>query len=535
MVLKFLIIFLLVVFSLFLVRKLTWPPNPYATVAVPAEEIPTFKEISIDFVHKYDKSKSLPFMPGAIFELGGEQHIFVGGGYNQPDEIFVYRNGVFVNITQSIGLTKGAHDTTYGVVAIDSNGDGLVDLFIARESGVYLYTNNKGIFSEKKLDIPLDPKHAPISIAAADLQKKGLVDLFICSYVKVAHVEGQTIFNKKGYGGQSLLLKNNGDNTFTDITKEANLSYTHNTFQAAFVDLDGNNQLDLVIAYDTGTVRTYKNLGNLTFKMMPNPTTQVYSYPMGIAVGDYNGNDRPDLFFSNIGPFYWWNIGATPPNLLVRGDLKKNQYLLRKDIFLKNEGDFKFTDVATQTKTADYGFGWGTLFQDFTHKGYPDIVLAQNYVGWPLHALFKLPCRFLLQRPDHTFVPVEKAANVVNPYYAISPLIADFTNNGFPDLVYTNLNGPLRVFLNQGNKNNFIKIILKNEPASIGAKIVVETESGKKITSFFVPAQGLCTSQTNQIMIGIGKEKAIKMVLIHFTNGIDKSFVNPEVNSTIKL
>ena len=152
-----------------------------------------------------------------------------------------------------------------------------------------------------------------------------------------------------------------------------------------------------------------------------------------------------------------------------------------------------------------------------------------------MHALFKLPCRFLLQRPDHTFATVEKAADVVNPYYAISPLIADFTDNGFPDLVYTNLNGPLRVFLNQGNKNNFIKIILKNEPASVGAKIVVETESGKKITSFFVPTQGLCTSQTNQIMIGIGKEKAIKMVLVHFTNGINKSFVNPEVNSTIKF
>ncbi len=193
MVLRFIIIFLLVmllaVLSLFLLRKLTWPPDPYPPVSVPAAEVPSFKEISIDFEHKYDKSKSLPFMAGAIFELGGEQHIFVGGGYNQPDEIFVYRNGVFVNITKSVRLTKESHDTTYGVVAIDSNGDGLVDLFIARESGVYLYTNNKGIFSEKKLDIPLDPKHAPISIAAADLQKKDFLDYFISDLLKLAYWE----------------------------------------------------------------------------------------------------------------------------------------------------------------------------------------------------------------------------------------------------------------------------------------------------------------------------------------------------------
>ncbi len=106
MVLRFIIIFflvvLLVVFSLLLVRKLTWFPDPYPPVSIPATEIPSFKEIPIDFVHKYDKSKSLPFMAGAIFELGGEQHAFVGGGYNQPDEIFVYRNESFVNITKSI-------------------------------------------------------------------------------------------------------------------------------------------------------------------------------------------------------------------------------------------------------------------------------------------------------------------------------------------------------------------------------------------------------------------------------------------------
>ena len=120
MILRLFIVFLLVVLSLLLLRKLTWPSDPYSSVAIPAEEVPSFKEISIDFVHKYDKSKSLPFMAGAIFELGGEQHIFVGGGYNQPDEIFVYRNEVFVNITKSMKLTKQAHDTTYGVVAIDS-------------------------------------------------------------------------------------------------------------------------------------------------------------------------------------------------------------------------------------------------------------------------------------------------------------------------------------------------------------------------------------------------------------------------------
>ena len=76
---------------------------------------------------------------------------------------------------------------------------------------------------------------------------------------------------------------------------------------------------------------------------------------------------------------------------------------------------------------------------------------------------------------------------------------------------------------------------MKNNPASIGAKIMVETGSGKKITSFYCPSQGLCSSQTNAVMIGIGKEKTIKLITINFVNGKVKTFENPATNSTLNL
>jgi len=454
----------------------------------------------------------------------------------QPDQLFVFKEGKFVDITQESGLTdKAGDDTTYSVIAIDVNADGLVDLFVTRESGVYLYINNDGKFTGKKLDIPLNEKSAPLSLAVADLRKNGLVDLFVCGYIKIPFVEGQTIFNKKDYGASSLLLLNNGDNTFTDITEEAGLTYIHNTFQAVFVDLDGSGELDLVVAHDTGKVRIYKNMGDLKFKNMPNPTSDVYSYPMGIAVGDYNGNGRPDLFFSNIGPFDFKSIGASPPNLMVRGDLRKDQTLLRTNIFLKNEGDFKFTDVAEETKTANYGFGWGTVFQDFNNNGKLDIALAQNYISFPPHWLFKLPCRLLAQLPDQTYTPIEKQAGASNLLYAISPLVADFTGNGYSDLVYTNLNGPLRVLLNQGGNNNYLKVVLKNEPASLGATVVVTINNTKKLTQFFVPTQGLCTYQTNALIFGLEQEQNVQSVCVTFTNGHKVTIDAPQINTSIHV
>lgn len=332
------------------------------------------------------------------------------------------------------------------------------------------------------------------------------------------------------------MLQNNGDNTFTDITDRAGLNYIHNTFQGVFVDLDGDNELDLVVAHDTGQVRIYKNLGNMTFKYMPNPTSDLYSYPMGIAVGDYDNNGLPDLFFSNIGPFYWWNFGSTPPNLIVRGDLRKDQTLLRDNIFLANRGNFQFEDVAKKTKTADYEFGWGVIFQDFTNDGRQDLVIAQNYVGFPLHKLFRLLGRLLKELPNNTYASIEQQANAEDPYFAISPLSTDLTGNGYPDLIYTNLNGPLKVFLNrQGGTNNYIKIQMSYAPEAIGAVIKLQLKNGKTLTRFFVPTQGLCSYQGNQITLGLGNDTEVESVKIAYMNGTNKVFMHPSINTTLHV
>ncbi|KTC75445.1 protein containing FG-GAP repeats (motif found in alpha integrins) [Legionella birminghamensis] len=537
MVIKIIIGFLIIVFGLIGLRKLTWPTNPYPQQQAASDTIPQFNTVDVDFVHQFNNEKSLPFMGAAIFNLEGndEQYLFVGGGYNQEDKLFKFSSGQFIDVSAKAGLQKPANDTTYGVVAVDANRDGLPDLFVARDSGIYYYENQQGKFKISKLDIPLDHRYSPISIATADLQKKGLVDLYVAAYIKPAFVEGQTIFNKKDYGAKSLLLKNNGDNTFTDVTDSAGLNYIHNTFQGVFVDLDGDNELDLVVAHDTGQVRTYKNLGNMRFQYMPNPTSGLYSYPMGIAVGDYNNDGLPDLFFSNIGPSYWWNIGSTPPGFIVRGDLRKDQTLLRDNIFLANKGNFQFEDVAKQTMTADYEFGWGVIFQDFTNDGTQDLVIAQNYIGYPLHKLFRLPGRLLKELPDQTYASIEKQAHAEDPYYAISPLSTDFTGNGYPDLVYTNLNGPLKVFLNtKGGGNNYVKVQLPYAPEALGAVIKLKFKNGKVLTRFFVPTQGLCAYQGNQITLGLGKETEVDQLSIHYMNGTDKVIDNPVINSIVR-
>ena len=138
--------------------------------------------------------------------------------------------------------------------------------------------------------------------------------------------------------------------------------------------------------------------------MVNNPTTGKYGYPMGIGVGDYNNDGSPDFFFSNT--------GSSVPGVLARGDLDKEDVFNPKWILFRNDGGFKFTDVAEQTKVADFEFSWGAIFEDFNLDGRQDLVVAENYVAFPPHKLFKLPCRFLVQRADNTFAAVEEQAGL---------------------------------------------------------------------------------------------------------------------------
>ena len=105
----------------------------------------------------------------------------------------------------------------------------------------------------------------PISIAVADLNRDGHFDMYVSGYIRKELIEGLNIFNQEGYGGTSALLINNGDNTFTNKTKESGLFYKHNTFQGVFIDVDQDGLEDLIVAHDTGQVRTWKNLGNMKF------------------------------------------------------------------------------------------------------------------------------------------------------------------------------------------------------------------------------------------------------------------------------
>lgn len=504
-------------------------PIPACDYAVPEAEIPVFSTIDFPFENEFDNTKSLPLMASALIDLDndGVDEVFVGGGINQQDAIFRYTASGFVNISAELKLpNKPEGTTTLGASSFDLDKDGNTDLLLSGDYGLLWYRNTDNGFESQAIAVVLDEKSTAATTTIADYNQDGHADIFLSAYIPLDKMEGQTIFKDDSYGASSVLLQNNGDNTFSDVTQESGLAYIHNTFQGIFVDIDNDGLLDLVVAYDTGEARTYKNTDGNHFKLMPNPLTGKYAYPMGIAVGDYNNDGWIDFFFSNT--------GSSVPTFLARGDLTETDEFNGKWILFRNDGDFQFTDVAAETKVADFEFSWGAIFQDFNLDGLQDLVVAENYVDFPPHKLFKLPCRFLIQRTDGTFAAVEDQAGVINKHYGITPLTSDFNQDGYPDLIYPNLDGPVQAHINQGGDHHYIAFRFPETSEYAGAAVRVETESGS-LSDVYVIGEGLSSDQTSTLTFGLGDQTAVSSVTLRMPNGEEKRIEQPGIDQVHRM
>ncbi len=492
---------------------------------VPKETIPVFTEIDFPFTNVFDNTKSLPLMASAMIDVDsdGVDEVFVGGGVTQQNAIFKYTENGFMDISKAVGFPdKPVGTTTFGAASFDLDKDGNTDLILTGDHGVLWYKNMGGTFEENKIEVALDEKSTAATVAIADYNKDGHADIFLCNYVRLDKMEGQTIFKDFNYGASSLLLQNNGDNTFKDVTNEAGLAYVHNTFQAIFADIDNDGFLDLVVAYDTGEARTYKNMEGSQFKMMPNPLTGKYAYPMGIAVGDYNNDGRVDFFFSNT--------GTSVPEFMAKGDLAEGDVFVGDWILFRNDGDFQFTDVAKDANVANFEFSWGAVFQDFNLDGLQDLVVAENYVDFPPHKLFKLPCRFLLQQPDGTFAAVEDQAGAINKNFAITPLTSDFNQDGYPDLIYTNLDGKMKALINNGGPHHYLAVRFPETAEYAGTSVQVQTADGKILSDVYVIGEGLASDQTCTLTFGLGTSESVKSIKIKYPSGEEQMIENPAID-----
>ncbi|MEM7410151.1 MAG: VCBS repeat-containing protein [Myxococcota bacterium] len=415
-----------------------------------------FAPLEVDFAHRWNPDTSHHLTGAAVLDVDGDgrDELFVGGGQGQADALLTLRDGRLVPLPDALGLSSDA--ATYGALALDWDEDGDVDLFVCRQDGLTLYRREGERFRGEKIPLDLAPQAVPVGVTVGDLEGDGDPDLYVSVFIAGPQLRSAT-FNDPDHAKPNVLLRNDGAAGFTDITTPVTASL-QNTFTASFVDLDGDRLPELVVAQNTGEVEILANRGDGRFERIPVDTG--FGFWMGLAIGDVDADGDVDLFFSNL--------GNSIPNLFTRGDLQDGQRHAPEWLLLRNDGGLRFTDITAASGLTGYGFAWGALFEDLDLDGRLDLLVAENYVRWPLHGLRKLPGKGLVQRGEGTRFFASEAID--NRAFGQTPLFADFDGDARLDLFWLNNDAPSRAFRNRSDRP-FLYLDLPDTASAVGAQV----------------------------------------------------------------
>ena len=182
---------------------------------------------------------------------------------------------------------------------------------------------------------------------------------------------------------------------------------------------------------------------------------------------------------------------------------------------------------------ARYGFGWGTVMADMNLDGREDLLAAQNYARFPANQLLQHYPGKILQNYGDKFSPVEKVSGAENRLFGIAPIVSDFNGDGWPDLVWANLDGESLAYINKGGDRKWIKVRTPNTARSLGARVTVVAANGFTQTKQVITSQGLGSDQGRDLIFGLGEADGVTSVVVEFQNGVTRTFEAPEVGTLI--
>jgi len=488
-------LFLRIVLPLFLLAALPLRPAAQAPPAKAPEVRFTdvTAEARVGFVHVSSPEKRyiVESMSGGValidYDADGRLDIYLvnsltvdlvkAGGKTRSA---LYRNngdGTFADVTDKAGV--GDVGWGMGVAVADYDNDGFDDLYVTCVGPNRLFRNRgDGTFEDATGRAGVGDARWSAGASFFDYDSDGRLDLFVSNYVafdfkslpefgkgKLCQYKGIPVqCGPRGLTGEGdSLYRNNGDGTFTDVTKKAGVSDPNGYYGMAVIasDFDDDGLIDFFVANDSTPNFHYKNQGDGTFKEVgflagtavnENGSEQG---SMGVTVADYNHDGRFDLFVTNFDDDY---------NTLYR-----------------NDGRGTFTDASHAARVAAVGLpyvGWGTKFLDYDNDGWVDLFVANGHV-YPQIQTYRQRNFFHRNMRDGTFADAAAPLGPLASELRVGrgAAFGDLDGDGDIDIVLNNLDGAAQVLRNDGgsvNNSVIIKTVgVRSNRGGVGARVRV--------------------------------------------------------------
>jgi FG-GAP-like repeat len=318
----------------------------------------------------------------ALGDVNGDglDDIYVCQPGGLPNRLFLRRPD---GTTEEVAARAGVDvlDASSSALIVDLDGDGARDLVLAAAGEVVVF---KGDGQAGFRGAARFPAPGATSLAAADVDLDGDLDLFVCGYVSPYDGTGAPEpYHDARNGQRNLLLYNQGGWRFRDGTDKAGLGDTRFSFAAAFEDIDDDGDMDLYVANDFGRNQMYRNLGDGTFEdAAAELGVEDLSAGMGVAFADVDGDGRPDLHVANMFSAAGNRVAyqrrfQAGADGRVRADYQRHA---RGNSLFLNRGPEGFVDVSAEAGIGMGRWAWGAIFLDFENDGLPDLYVPNGFV-----------------------------------------------------------------------------------------------------------------------------------------------------------
>jgi hypothetical protein len=320
------------------------------------------------------------------------------------------------------------------------------------------------------------------------------------------------------YGGQpDALYRNNGDGTFTDVTKQAGVYHPDGrAMSAVAADFNNDGHLDIYVANDAMENLYYQNSGKGKFEEM--------GLLVGLAFGEHGQG------VSSMGP--------------VVGDLNRDGFL---DVFIPDMGYSSllmrhkelYEDRTTSSKLAimcGQYTGWGGILFDYDNDADLDLFLTNGNA----HHEFSEEDVLAANDGGGSFIDVARQSGKYfsEKHVGRGSTFADYDNDGDVDLLVVNLNSPAMLLRNDGgNRNNWLKLDLRlpnGKSEAIGARVTVTSGERRQIRDY-VGVMGYMSQGDPRAHFGIGRAKAADAVEIRWPDGRTERLENVSANQIMTV